>query len=523
MEVSVRTSGLAAWLIVAIFAVAISPPLRAEGVSFKIVMTSDQPAPGIAGATFGFPSLSNINEGGSVIFKSRLVGPGVTTSNGEALWLRDGDPFTKVARLGDQAGGLPAGVTYTLLDQADVLDSNLVSFRGQASGPGFAGEAIFTGSADAPSAKARRSVSAGDFGIISTFALGGSGRLIFTADGGPGTSGSALWQNSGGVLTRLIKPGDPAPGTSSTFGGLLGASIWLNNNDDMAVGAGAVGVGAGIWMQKSGQPLQKVVTAQDQPSGTEAGVTFASFHPFYWFDDQGRFVLQADLQGAEVTAANDEGIWAGPADALVKIVRAGDAVPGAAAGVTFDMTRWPVMGDSGRVAFHARLQGAGLDASNNIGIYGGVAGDLRQAARLGEHAPGTLDGVVFKFLDPPFWGDSDYFYFPGTVEGPGITTANSRGIWRMNPDGTVQLIVRGGDLLEVAPGDIRTISGVGTTFSARTNGHGDLLFPVSFTNGTSGLVVASVPEPGNIAAAAGLLLILRRKRKRVCLNQTASW
>ena len=84
----------------------------------------------------------------------------------------------------------------------------------------------------------------------------------------------------------------------------------------------------------------------------------------------------------------------------------------------------------------------------------------------------------------------------------------------------MQLIARRGDLLEVAPGDFRTISGLnlvnGFSLDSGTgnsdgrpsgfNNLGQLAFQASFTDGSSGIFVSNlvaVPEPDAAASMLG--------------------
>jgi hypothetical protein len=100
------------------------------------------------------------------------------------------------------------------------------------------------------------------------------------------------------------------------------------------------------------------------------------------------------------------------------------------------------------------------------------------------------------------------------------------GIWATDRSGVLQLVARRGDLLEVAPGDFRTISLL--TFLGDRDSHstgnsdgrpsafnnlGQVAFSAIFTDGTSGIFVSNrvaVPEPSTFllaaAAVAGLLL-----------------
>lgn len=121
--------------------------------------------------------------------------------------------------------------------------------------------------------------------------------------------------------------------------------------------------------------------------------------------------------------------------------------------------------------------------------------------------------------------------FVGTVGGIGITSANDFGIWAQQADGTLRLIVREGDLIDVDNGpnvDLRTVKelnaqnifyqsgnedGKGSVF----NDAGQLVFAAQFTDNSSGAFVSSaaVPEPSTLLLAmiAGTLLIRGQSRR----------
>jgi hypothetical protein len=104
--------------------------------------------------------------------------------------------------------------------------------------------------------------------------------------------------------------------------------------------------------------------------------------------------------------------------------------------------------------------------------------------------------------------------FAAKLTHPGVNLRNDYGIWAESIDGELTLIVRTGELLEVAPGDFRTIdrfqfigsSGNQDGRNSLFNERGQLAFGATFTDGTSGIFVSNavaIPEP----AALGLLLV----------------
>jgi hypothetical protein len=127
------------------------------------------------------------------------------------------------------------------------------------------------------------------------------------------------------------------------------------------------------------------------------------------------------------------------------------------------------------------------------------ADDLNLVARTGDLAPGTTSGVRFSDLYLPALNSAGQTAFRGVLTGSGVTASNNLGIWATDQDGALQLIVRTGAQLEVAPGIFRTISdlafventGNSDGRASGFNNLGQLVFWARFTNGSQGVFVSS--------------------------------
>ena len=169
---------------------------------FGLALRTGQQAPGLDPGVLTYPSLHSVflDNSGQLAFLSSLAGPGVTTSNDEAVFNATGDGgVTVIARKGDQAAGLDSGVVY-----GDILSSlvrhNLVNQTAFAS--------YLTGAG----------VDATNF------------RGVFGPDG---TSG----------LVKLIRSGEPVPGLSnSLYSSTPGVSeLQLNQTGQVAAYSGITG------------------------------------------------------------------------------------------------------------------------------------------------------------------------------------------------------------------------------------------------------------------------------------------
>jgi hypothetical protein len=255
----------------------------------------------------------------------------------------------------------------------------------------------------------------------------------------------------------------------------------------------------------AGQPLPYQVIAKtgDQSAGTAAGVTFAGLgRPLVAPD--GWLVFGAGLAGTGVTGSNDQGVWSWSAGQSQLVARTGSPLPGADSRPlqAFGMT--PAVTTGGTVAFRGILS----FSSPATGIWAGSAGGLQQVALTGQPAPGTAGTFSSLPNDPHLAADGRVLFrgtasvnegvwfgtpgnlqlvalegatAPGTggasfalvtvegmsasgvaalwntlvIDGVGVTTANSFGIWSGTP-GNVQLVMRGGS---PAPQTGGTVSG----------------------------------------------------------------
>ncbi|MCH8839967.1 MAG: PEP-CTERM sorting domain-containing protein, partial [Planctomycetes bacterium] len=241
------------------------------------------------------------------------------------------------------------------------------------------------------------------------------------------------------------------------------------------------------------------------------------------------------LTGTGVDGTNNHGIWSeGGGAGLALVAREGDSAPGTPSGVNFrGFCCVRVLNGAGQTAFLGTLTGTGVTSSNDRGIWseGGGAG-LALVAREGDSAPGTPSGVNFRTFNIPnipVLNGAGQTAFLGFLTGTGVDFTNDHGIWAEDLSGSLSLVARAGDLLDIDDGpgvDLRTISDLIFTADSgnedgRANGFNDLgqlVFGATFTDGSQGVFVSdlvAVPEPGTflLATLASLLGIGRRRRR----------
>src|SRR4051812_31327203 len=88
----------------------------AQTQGIRTIALFNQHAPGTTGDVrfYGFGEPPLLNSDGQVMFRADLTGNGITYSGGVSdnagIWTGDANSLSLIARAGDQASGLPAGV-----------------------------------------------------------------------------------------------------------------------------------------------------------------------------------------------------------------------------------------------------------------------------------------------------------------------------------------------------------------------------------------------------------------------------
>jgi hypothetical protein len=152
----------------------------------------------------------------------------------------------------------------------------------------------------------------------------------------------------------------------------------------------------------------------------------------------------------------------------------------------------PVLNDAGQVAFPATL------SDNGRGIWSNASGSLAPVVIAGDHAPGMPAGVNLAIT-----GNLHVLNSAGQFADRFYIGNGKYGIWATDHNGVLQYIACEGELLEVAPGDFRTIetlhfsyAGLDETGNAEGraspfNNRGQVAFSAKFTDGTVGVFVSN--------------------------------
>lgn len=430
-----------------------------------VALADTTPAPGVPGAVFsgffagGLPA-PILNDDGDVAFIGSLTGGGVTALSNSGIWRQEAGVLELVVRQGDAAPGAP-GATFFQFGSPSAITFN------------EAGHVSF---------------------------------LSFLLGGGVNASNEfGIWSTSTGILDKVARQGDVAAGFTESYRFLFLPPV-LSGQGTVAFNGTLTGFGGkrAIW---KGVANSLVVVAKrgDNAPGTGGG-TFNNFYEASFtpeVNDAGRVAFLAELSNAGPSPSS---IWSDAAGALTLIAREGGPAPGTSTGFAplNESFVTLLLNGQGDVAFRAAL--TGVAANNDSGIWAQRNGSLGLVAREGEAAPGT-GGASFGDMHPAFsravaFNNRSQVAFFANLVGPGVTTANNAGIWMTDTAGNLQLVIRKGDVIEVAPGTFRTAVGVGDFISnsggqngrpRALNDLGELALRVVLDNNHEALLVASLP------------------------------
>jgi hypothetical protein len=404
-----------------------------EGGPPELVFRSGDPAPG--GDTFsrfpGLPQTPRIHQGRLTFAGSEGPAGGPTR---DGIWSDRFGAFDLLIRERDLLPGMPAdggvfGFSFTTRGETVLLDAEysqganvppeneglwrdrtgfweLVLINGMQA-PGLGAGVVFD--ADPLST----------WGPLFAFRARGDGRVLAQAwVSGPGVTqdnDEALWIERDTGLAVLVREGDPAPlpGTKPGRGGTFGPTVsspTFGSDGENAVpdinDAGAVVFGA-------------VLRTRDGRLSS------------LWTTRSGRLELIAK-GGLPLSGSGN-----------------GSLAPGLPPGTTFATFSTADINGRGEIAFDGFADEFGDPTNLTEGIWWDRSGQLALAAAEGRPVPGVPGA---NFADLAFDGleENGTLFFSGRFAGPGIDSGNNAAQFRVNPDRTVDVLLREGEEAEVA-------------------------------------------------------------------------
>jgi hypothetical protein len=332
------------------------------------------------------------------------------------------------------------------------------------------------------------------------------------------TSRYGLWSTGSGSLELIASLGDAAPGASS---GAVFTDFWdvaIGPTGESAIRAYFSGRGfhrEGIWVQRDGA-LAPVAIGGSTAPGTGTIYTHFSGKPSLSPLGKVAFIgwtIQVDQN------TNGSGIWSDRSGVLSMVAQHGRQAPDMPNGVVFQSLGAPHLNSAGEIVFTAQIKGTGITTANNFGIWSDEFGNQALVTRTGNQAPGTSIGVNFQGFSAVTLNSAGQIAFSASLSGTSIDGTNDQGIWAESRTGELQLVVRKGNLLNIAPRDARVVDWFEFKPEAAFNDRGQLVFAARFTDGTHGVFlsnIVAVPEPLllHVIPSAVILFICIRRQYR---------
>jgi len=160
----------------------------------------------------------------------------------------------------------------------------------------------------------------------------------------------------------------------------------------------------------------------------------------------------------EATSGNNTGIWTDASGALALVVRSGMRVTDSAGipiinDVNFkSFTSGALLGQTGAVAFGARLDGVDVTSPFNFGLWSSAFGSLKKIVMEGENAPGTSAGEIIKVVKDFASNHFGDVVFTAILTGP-ASTNQAIYLWEA-ASGQTHLLMRKGDVLNIDEGAV---------------------------------------------------------------------
>ena len=269
-------------------------------------------------------------------------------------------------------------------------------------------------------------------------------------------------------------------------------------------------------LTENGAGLLEAVAIQGQPApGASDGALFEKFafpEGNVVLSRHGTMAFYATLSGNNVSDGNSRGVWTDRTGVVSLIARAGDSP----AGIDADFRWYGFgnlgINDSGEIAFSANYTREGNNQVVGNGAWIEQQGQLQLVAKTGDLLPGLPEDSFFHFGQIHRPADYPVAVLVARLAGAGVDDSNDQGIWVRNAWGEMLLVAREGELLDVsddphAP-DLRRVS---TLQFGGIDEQGYVSFQATFVGGSSGAFVSSIvavpePSPGTLLLLGAALL-----------------
>jgi hypothetical protein len=170
--------------------------------------------------------------------------------------------------------------------------------------------------------------------------------------------------------------------------------------------------------------------------------------------------FRSTLSGAGVSRSNNQAVYREIAGVLTQVARKSFIAPDTD-GAIFGGFSDPAINDLNEVAFRATLKGTGgiSVTGRSVGLWYGEPASLALAVRQGDAPPSVPGTVKFTSFDQFCAPAEGGLVFLSKIAGTGITTSNNQGLWQRDAAGSIDILIRKGDTLDV-DGSNRKVSSI---------------------------------------------------------------
>lgn len=526
--------------------------------------------PNQGAATFTFLGSANpaLNNNGQAIFRADTTLIANSGNPGSAaLWVYSGGVNNPLVAQGDAA---PGGGTYTGGFNSPIINDS--------AGTGWRDSTIALYSNNGSSGKVMKNGDAAvgtGGGVWSSISnpsptFNGAGQTAFVASMPSNasatppivfTSGiansSGLWAGAPGSVALVVRQNDGIT-TGSTSDpvrfGSLSTPFGFNDNSKLLFRAalqGTVTTGAAsgndqaIFSNRNGgSTFEMIARRGDAVPGLEAGAQYRNIDASSAINNAGKIAFVTTIRGGNAgTSGSNYAVMTDTAGSLAAYCRTGTTTGMPIAGATWNgFYSDTVINKVGTVAFKGNISGPGITSgTNDTAIFKiSNSGAITMGPRQGDavsNAISTVSGETVLLGGAGFQGGFSMNSLGQVAFTSGLRSVKSDGsagtgvngaignniaLLATDVDGTICMIAQKNTAFQVAPGDIRIVSALGG-FSVNGgesgaqlsfSNNGDLIYSLSFADGTSGVFLTHIPAPG----AAGLmgmggLLVARRRRR----------
>jgi hypothetical protein len=319
----------------------------------RMLAVQTMPAPTLSGVTILNPGLPAMNAAGNVYFATALQGSGINSTNNQAIYGGTPGNLSVYRRSGTQADALPAGVNYSTFGALALSGAGNLAFHAQLTGPGTAptDEAIYHApspagplSVVARSGQAAPGLGAGvQFDLLTDPRINTSGKVLFRAGvtgAGVGADNNAgLWAGPANAPKLVMRDGGPAPagGPGATYTSPVPNTYFLSDSGKVTFIAGldtpTANPVSALWAGVEDGGVGLVAKIGDPAPGTS--FRFASLGSLA-ISPTGRIAFNASLDSPTFQF----GTWVtDDAGQLQKLVKTGDTlnIPGVGTRTVADM------------------------------------------------------------------------------------------------------------------------------------------------------------------------------------------